>query len=483
MPERTGGTGRRGTAVLAHGLLPLLIVVVGYATVVDDFFLSDDFSLLANALHAARWTDATSLSPRWNRQFHRPLPLASWWVCAQAFGLAPLGHHLVNVGLHALNACLLARLLAPLGPGLWGGAVAGAAFAAAPFHAEAVTWISGRFDVACATGVLVALLAWSRWLDGAGRGTLVAGGLGLVVAATCKAPGFLVVAYLPLLAFARARLDARAWRGWGLLAALGTVLLAWRWSEVGGLGGVATQGGVRNRLLAFDVPQIAKYARQAFATCFLPVPRASGLGLAHPWRLLPALAWGGALVVTLASPGRRRTARSATALLAAFAISLCPMATWAHVGARFQATRFLYVPSVFSAAILGSLFAFADGRRTRIAALVLAAGAVGSWTHQLRAENRTWSEAATLAEHVLRTFPAGELRGRTALVADLPATHGGAVVFHGSFAAAVTTFVDPAARVHEVPDTWNGRSTGRGRVLLRWSPGEGRWEVPSSRKR
>jgi hypothetical protein len=114
--ELEGARSARSALALAV-LVPVAVVAAGYVAIVQDFFLSDDFSLLANAREASSWAEATDLRARWNRQFHRPAVLASWWLATALFGLEPLWHHLVNVALHALNACLVARLATRLGAG------------------------------------------------------------------------------------------------------------------------------------------------------------------------------------------------------------------------------------------------------------------------------------------------------------------------------------------------------------------------------
>ena len=78
-----------------------------------------------------------------------PLTFTSLWVEYQLWGLQPLGYHLVNILLHALNACCSGGCCAGCGvPGAW---VAAAIFALHPMMVESVAWITERKNVLSGT--------------------------------------------------------------------------------------------------------------------------------------------------------------------------------------------------------------------------------------------------------------------------------------------------------------------------------------------
>ena len=228
-----------------HVLLPICLVAVGYGSTVFDFFLSDDFSMLHNAATASGPGEAAKLGENWNRRFFRPLPLLSWWAQFPLCGLEPLGYRLVNLAVHATNACLVAWLTAVLGASRLAGAVAGAAFAVFPNHPEAVTWLSGRADLFCTLGVAACLLSWLRFASAGGRARhLVLAAISLVWAVLSKEPGFLVVAFLPLVGVVHVgRPGSRLVAAWVALVLLAALLWVVRWYEVGGMGGVISKGG------------------------------------------------------------------------------------------------------------------------------------------------------------------------------------------------------------------------------------------------
>src|SRR5262245_59969559 len=104
-----------------------LVTLIAYIPALSGGFIWDDDAYVTDNLAVRRfdglvriWTD-----PHSTPQFY-PLVFSMFWLEHQLWGLNPIGDHVVNVLLHALNAALLwvvlRRLRAP-----------GAAFAAAIF--------------------------------------------------------------------------------------------------------------------------------------------------------------------------------------------------------------------------------------------------------------------------------------------------------------------------------------------------------------
>jgi len=97
-------------------------------------------------------------------------------LSAQAFGLNPAGHHAVSLGLHALNAVLLATALARLTGAWWKSVLVAALFALHPLRVESMAWVSELKDVLSGLFFMLTLLAYARWAErpGAARSAAVA---------------------------------------------------------------------------------------------------------------------------------------------------------------------------------------------------------------------------------------------------------------------------------------------------------------------
>jgi len=102
-------------------------------------------------VHAASWS---------------PLVFLSHMLDVTLFGLAPAGHHLTSILLHALNTWLLFELLRRLTGETLVCALAAALFAWHPLRVESVAWISERKDVLSMAFALGTFHAWLSFLRG-----------------------------------------------------------------------------------------------------------------------------------------------------------------------------------------------------------------------------------------------------------------------------------------------------------------------------
>jgi len=121
-------------------LLLVAVVVLVYQPVWNGGLLWDDDHHVTRAelqpLNGL-WRIWTELGAT---QQYYPLAHSAFWLEHRVFDDEPSGYHFVNIGLHALSACLLALVLRRAG--VRGGIVAAFVFAVHPVNVESVAWIS-----------------------------------------------------------------------------------------------------------------------------------------------------------------------------------------------------------------------------------------------------------------------------------------------------------------------------------------------------
>jgi hypothetical protein len=452
---------RLGWLVLCLGAL----VALCYGAGLHDFFLSDDFGALGQ--HSGKCSVGVHLGlvPREPILFLRPLTDLSWWFNSSLGGLDPLGYHLLNCAFHLANALLVAQLTFSLGKSLVAAWIAGACFASFPLHAEAVTWLNGRVDVMCATGVLASLVCWARYCESDGRPLHFLGCLLAFLAAL----GFKEMAVtLPMLAAVIALgcfrgAGPRIWRGLAVVFATLFVYLLARWLYLGGVAGYRNEEG-RSVFLNGSLLNALTFLRFSLEHVLLP----SGWVLAKT--PLSAVAFAAPLVWIAATAASfvlcvpRRTLLVALTFGALSLVSMAPVMGWVQYrpAAVTEGWRFLYLPSAFACAALGLSFSFASGPRplgVRIAAAAMALLLLGSNVLGLRELNSRWHAAsqltASLVEGVRRRCE-GSTSFPLLVYAAMPKSEQGVPVFHNGFDSAVQLWVSSKLQVLSLRE-WNKR--------------------------
>jgi tetratricopeptide (TPR) repeat protein len=230
-----------------HPLLSLpaacaaLLATLVYLNALDNPFVYDDFRLIVENPFLA----LSNLWPLIARDMTRPIVNLSYAADTVLWGRSPVGYHVTNVILHALNVVLVFRV-ASLGAGdvqrqatarAWSSAppvvvafATAALFAVHPMMTQAVGYIAGRSEVAYATFFLAAFLAGRRWMLGGGpRWWVACVGLWLIGVLTKETAAMLPVV---LLGYDRLVLDAdsterrRRWRRLELPLLAATALAA-----------------------------------------------------------------------------------------------------------------------------------------------------------------------------------------------------------------------------------------------------------------
>jgi protein O-mannosyl-transferase len=150
----------------AARLAPLAMAIVvmtllAYVPAMRGGFIWDDDDYLTGNPHLKNITGLLKLwEPGTTKQYY-PMVFTTFWIEHYAWGLDPLGYHVVNVLLHAVNAVLVWRLAVQLRvPGAW---MVGMVFALHPVHVESVAWITERKNVLSGCFYLLAVLAFRRF--------------------------------------------------------------------------------------------------------------------------------------------------------------------------------------------------------------------------------------------------------------------------------------------------------------------------------
>ena len=232
------GAPRPARTSLAAAAIVTLVLVAYLPALQAGYIWDDDSYLTANPQVQAPDGLARIWVPGYTPQYY-PVVFTSFWTEYALWGLKPMGYHLVNILLHAVNALLVWRVARQLGlPGAW---MIGAVFAVHPVHVESVAWITERKNVLSGCFYLLALGAYLRFDENrqaAGRNARdpwgwYAAALLLFVAAllsksiTCSLPAALILVMLYL---RRPLTWRQLWPlvpmfGIGVLAAVNTVLM------------------------------------------------------------------------------------------------------------------------------------------------------------------------------------------------------------------------------------------------------------------
>ncbi|MHC4784660.1 MAG: tetratricopeptide repeat protein [Planctomycetota bacterium] len=306
----------------------------------DRLYLTEDGRMDSVGGLERIWTEVGG--PDYRHQYY-PLTSSAFWVQHQLWGDDPVGYHLVNILLHALNAILLWRLLRGLGlPAAW---LAAAVFAVHPVHVQSVAWISELKNVLSMAFFLSSMHLFVRYLGAAGSGpggraAMYAGGLALFVCAllsktaTCLLP----VALLLVVWWKRGRIDRRSLLAVAPLVAVGAafvLMTAYLESHYRAHGAAYAHSGLERALIAGRA--LWFYAGK------LAWP--SQLVLIYPRWTVDATAWwqylypGAAVAAVAALWGlRHRIGRGPLAAVAFFIVALAPLS---FVNVAF--TRYSYV--------------------------------------------------------------------------------------------------------------------------------------------
>jgi hypothetical protein len=236
------GTPTRINAWSVYVIVALTAFVV-FLPWVQGYFLGDDWMLLARNSGRPLPDMLRQISDASNSRWYRPLSELSLALSWSLFGLNPLGHHLANSVLHALNAVLVAAIGQRLARDLRVGLLAGLSFAVLACHTEAVVWITARHEMLATGFALLGILSYIKFRASGRRTGWIGAVLFYVVSLgfkeTTLALPFLLALYdlifvYPLQKRNRpSRLSVRQWIPWLLPMIIGAAYALFR-LQVGG---------------------------------------------------------------------------------------------------------------------------------------------------------------------------------------------------------------------------------------------------------
>jgi hypothetical protein len=367
------------------------VAVAAHARALGNGFVWDDRLILSGQLVAFRSLGLLFFPPadipQYSHFYYRPVVFFTYLTDNALGGGTPLPFHLTSILLDAaVSSLVLLLLLRLLGRSALVPAMAGAlAFAVHPVHAEVVAWMSARGDALATLGVLVALLSWSRWLEGSRAVWLAAGGAGLLFGLLAKESaivGIPLAAALPWITGPTPSLPApraAARRApailWAAIASSALLYLVLRAAGAGFATGMRPPSSVR----AVDLLGALGFYFRA-----LLWPRVTGVVLTAVLSD-PADVLLGLLAVVSFVAGAllavRRRSRIALWALAWIALGLVPPLALVvrAISETPVADRYLYLPSVGAALLVGLALARLP-RRWERAGVGVAAAVLLAWT-------------------------------------------------------------------------------------------------------
>lgn len=146
-----------------------------------DYVVTNPNVLTGLTLDSVRWAFTTGAQANWH-----PLTWLSYQLDVTLFGASAGAMHLENAAIHSINVCLLFLLFLQLTGRLWAAAWVAAMFAWHPLRVESVAWVSERKDVLCGLFMLLALLAYVRYVESRSRWSYILTVLLFVLALLAK---------------------------------------------------------------------------------------------------------------------------------------------------------------------------------------------------------------------------------------------------------------------------------------------------------
>jgi tetratricopeptide (TPR) repeat protein len=411
-------------ALVACATLPYLNILV------NGFVYDDDSQLVLNPyVRSFGYLKEIFTTNVWSfrgvtsvTNYYRPMMMLGYLACYKLFGLRPYGFHVFSLLLHVLVVCLVFALTERVtGDRVWA-FVAGALFALHPIHSESVAWIAAVTDLEVTFFYLLTFglfLALARPGGGRSEGMVAALGGTFLLALLSKEQAMT----LPALAtvyehFYRAdrsetSLSQKLAR-YGVLWLVGLVYVLFRIHLFGVLAPAKDFPELNlEQILLCAIALVGQYVWKLL----WPV-RLCAFYVFHPSKsLFDARVLAGLLVLLafaalflLCWRSRDRNVRFVSFAILWFFATLAPVLDAHFVGVNVFTERYLYLPSVGVAWLVGlgasKLWSRAGRQPAARRALLLAGLAVGGlFTARIVTRNRDWNNDIVLYTRTLDFSP------------------------------------------------------------------------------
>jgi tetratricopeptide (TPR) repeat protein len=412
------------TALVACATLPYLNILF------NGFVYDDDNQVLKNPyVRSFRYLKEIFTSNVWSfwgthavTNYYRPMMTLGYLVCYQLFGMQAYGFHLVSLLLHVLVVCLVFVLTERLtGDRVWA-FVAGALFALHPIHTESVAWIAAVTDLELTFFYLITFgifLAVARPGGGRSEPMMAAMVVAFILALLSKEQAMT----LPALAtvyehfYREDRSETSTSQKLSRYGVLWLVGVAYVLFRIHFLGALAPEEKFRQvtsqQLVLSAIALVAQYVWKLLwpvRLCAFYVfhPSTSPFDLRVLAGLLVLLALAALFFVCWRS--RERNVRFVSFAILWFFATLAPILNAHWVGENVFTERYLYLPSVGVAWLVGlgasKLWSRAAAGSAQRRALVLAGFALGGLcAARIVTRNRDWNNDKVLFTRTLDLSP------------------------------------------------------------------------------
>jgi len=405
---------------LFHVLGLLFVVAWAYGPTLSFDFVWDDHLLIVGnqRIQPGDW-HGTFARSFWDlhdaedksRSFYRPVISISYMIDRAAWGLNPQGFHLTNLVIYAICTLLVYAVCQALLDDPMAAFLGALVYAVLPVHVENVAWISGRTDLFCAAFYLAAYLFFLSWMRSENKPRyLIILSTGAYLLALLSKEMAITLPFLLLATWWLLEREALPFRR--LLAhlvpylAITVVYLGMRSRVLGGVIDAPAFGTLAERVASMAMV-FTKYVG-LLLLIVSPDPHQPDQAVENPVALasLAYMAITAVFLVWLARRTRRRDLVAYAALW--FVVTLLPVFNLGAFGDVLFADRFLNLPSVGWALLIGLVGIKARTTPSTAARIALVAG-VGTYLvlcgMSLRSNLGYWSTDVELFSRALQTSP------------------------------------------------------------------------------